>query len=418
MSSRLRISGVVAVAAVAAAVAGCGGGGGSSSGGGGGSKEPIKLGGVVTISGSLAEIGQSHQAGAKLAVDEINKAGGIDGRKVQLEIKDEQADPDATVNGVRDLLSSDTKLIFGGTTDSDCLAAAPLVNSGGGVLMGASCQSNLLQGDKFVPAFFEIAPTNYMLAMATAHLAADDFGDVATWDGVGPDYEFGHEVWDSFKEDLAKLRQGTTFRKGVFVPLTETRFKPYITSLLSGLPSDSADKNGLFMSTFSATTAGLAKQGKPFHLFDRYKAVLNLGGSTPTAEALGADTPPLWFIYDYYDGAYDNPTNTKFVDAFKAANGGKKPNAWNYEGYTAVMAYKAAIEKAGTDDPEKVRDALAGLEVDTPKGKLTFRPEDHLLQSPVTVWKVEGDKSAPGGFKISGAETIPADQVLPPAQSH
>jgi branched-chain amino acid transport system substrate-binding protein len=421
MSTTRRMSGVVAVLAAAAAIAGCGSSsndGGGAGGQSGGSKAPIKLGGVLTISGPLAEIGQSHQAGAKLAVDEINQAGGIAGRKLQLDVKDEQADPDATVSGVRDLLSSDAKLIFGGTTDSDCLAAAPLVNSSGGVLMGTSCQSNLLQGDKFVPAFFEIAPTNYMLSMATAHLAADSFGDVGTWDGVGPDYEFGHEVWDSFKQDLAKLRQGTVFRKGVFVPLTETRFKPYITSLLSGLPSDSADKNGLFMSTFSATTAGLAKQGKPFQLFERYKTVLNLGGSTPTAEALGADTPPLYFIYDYYDGAYDNPTNTKFVDAFKAANSGKKPNAWNYEGYTAVMAYKAAIEKAGTDDPAKVRDALAGLEVDTPKGKLTFRAADHLLQTPVTVWKVEGDKGAPGGFKVSDAHAIPADQVLPPARSH
>src|SRR5664280_3057592 len=140
-----------------------------------------------------------------------------------------------------------------------------------------------------------------MLAMATAQLAASQYGNVKSWDNVGPDYEYGQEVWASFQTDLKKLEQSAQFRKSVFIPLTETQFSSYISSLLSGLPATSAQDNGLFMSTFSATTAGLAKQGASYNLFSKYKTVLNIGGSTPTAEALGASTPPLWFIYDYYN---------------------------------------------------------------------------------------------------------------------
>ncbi|HSF26751.1 MAG TPA: ABC transporter substrate-binding protein [Actinomycetes bacterium] len=376
--------------------------------------ETLKLGAILTLSGPLAQIGQSHLAGAKLAADQVNKDGGVNGVKFEIVSKDEKADPQATVQAVRDLQGDDVKLMFGLTTDSDCLAAAPLVSNAGGMLVGTSCQSNLLQGDKFVPGFFEIAPTNYMLSKATARLAADKFPEVQAWDGIGPDYEFGHEVWASFQEQLKALDPGVTFRKNVFVPLTETQFSSHISSLTAGLPADSAEKNGLFMSTFSATTVGLAKQGKSVNLFGRYKVALNLGGSTPTAEALGADTPPLWFIYDYYDGAYDNPTNTKFVADFKAANAGKVPNAWAYEGYTAVMAYRAAIEKAKSTDAKDLIDTMAGMTFDTPKGELTFRKEDHLLQSPVTVWHVQGDAASPGGFKVTEASAIPADQVLPP----
>lgn len=405
---------MLAVLAPAAAVAlgslaACG----SSAGSGGSSGGTLQIGAIETMSGPFAQIGQSKIAGADAAIAEINKAGGVNGAKLKLTVKDEQASPDATVTDVRQLLGANTKLIFGGTTDSDCLAAAPLVSGGGGIMLGSSCQTNLLETSKFVPGFFEIAPNNDMLSTATAHVAAQ-FADIKSWDGIGPDYEFGHEVWGSFQQDLKQLEPGATFRKNVFVPLTETQFSSYITSLTSGLPSNSAQGNGLFMSTFSATTIGLAQQGKSYNLFGRYKVALNLGGSTPTAQALGAGTPPLYFIYDYYDGAYSNPVNSKFVSEFKAANRGQAPNAWAYEGYTSVLAYAAAAKAAHGTDPQKIGHALAGMTFDTPKGPLTFRAQDHLLESPVTVWKVAGDASAPGGFKVTSASTVPVSTVVPP----
>lgn len=412
MSVALRRSALAAVTAttlVSLAACGSSPSGSASSGTG-----PIQIGAIETISGPFAQIGDSKIAGAKVAIAEINKAGGVNGRKLNLTIKDEQASPNATVSDVRQLLGANIKLIFGGTTDSDCLAAAPLVSHAGGVMLGTSCQTNLLETTNFVPGFFEIAPTNYMLSMATAQLAASQFSGIKSWDGIGPDYTFGVEVWQSFQQDLKKLEPSVTFRKNVFVPLTETQFSSYITSLLSGLPASSATSNGLFMSTFSATTVGLAQQGKSFNLFGRYKAVLNLGGSTPTAQALGSSTPPLYFIYDYYNGAYNNPTNTKFVADYEAANNGQIPNAWAYEGYTAVLAYAAAIKAADSTDPQKIIHALAGMTFATPKGNLTFRKQDHLLESPVTVWKVVGDPSAPGGFKVTTSEAIPVSKVLPP----
>lgn len=416
LGSRQMATAVIGAACLV--LAACGGSSSQSSGSGGssgsGSKSPVTLGAIETISGPLAQIGNSKVAGAKVAISEINKSGGADGHKLSLMVKDEQASPTATVQDVHDLLGANVKLMLGGTTDSDCLAAAPLVNNAGGVLVGTSCQTNLLETTKFVPAFFEIAPTNYMLSMATAQLANSQFSSIKTWDGVGPDYEFGHEVWQSFQTDLKKLDSSASFRKTVYVPLTETQFSSYISSLLSGLPANSSQHNGLFLSTFSATTIGLAKQGQSYNLFGKYKTVLNLGGSTPTAQAMGASTPPLWFIYDYYHGAYNNAANTTFVTDYEAANGGSAPNAWAYEGYTAVLAYAAAIEKAHSTDPAQIIKAMAGMTFQTPKGMLTFRKQDHLLQSPVTVWHVIGDKSAPGGFKVTSASTVPPAEVLPP----
>ncbi|HEY9389390.1 MAG TPA: ABC transporter substrate-binding protein [Mycobacteriales bacterium] len=402
---------LAAIGCLAMVASACGSSGDS---GDSGDKGPIKLGAIVTISGPLAQIGQSHRAGAELAVKQINEAGGVLGRQIQLDVKDEQVNPSASVQAARSFLGSDTKLLFGLTTDSDCLAVAPIVEQMGGVLVGTSCQSNLLETTKFVPSFFEIAPNNAMLAKATAALASQKFPEVKSWDTVAPDYEYGHEVTKSYQDQLSEMDKDVSYRKDVFVPLTETQFNSHITSLLSGLPADSAKSTGLVMATFGATTIGLAKQGKSFDMFNKYATVINLGGSTPTAEALGADTPPMYFVYDYFDGAYDNATNTKFVEGFKQANDNARPNAWAYEGYTAVLAYKAAIEKANSTDPAKVKEAMAGMTFDTPKGSLTFRAEDHLLQSPVTVWQVKPDSSAKEGFTVTTSDSIPADEVLPP----
>lgn len=371
---------------------------------------PIKIGLVAVVSGPLAEIGESHERGAKLAVKQINADGGIDGRKVELVVKDEKGDPATSVQVARELMSDGVKLIAGYTLDPDCLAASPIISNGGGLLVGLSCQGDSLTQADLTDNYFQLAPSNTMLSRATAKVA-DDSG-LTNWQGIGPDYDFGREVWKNFDSALDKGKGG----KDVYVPLDATQVAPYINSLLSGLPKDSAKNTGLFMSTFSATTIGLAKQGASYDFFGRYGEVLNLGGSTPTAEALGADTPPMTFIYDYFDEAYDNAENTTFVKGYRDAYDGKRPNAWSYEGYTALLAIKAGVEKAKSADAGKVASAMAGMSFAGPKGTLEFRVEDHLLMSPVTAWKVKGDKSAPEGFVVVDSRAIPAKDVAPAAK--
>lgn len=370
---------------------------------------PIKVGLVAVMSGPLAEIGESHKRGAELAVQQINADGGIDGRKIELVVKDEKGDPNTSVQMARELLSDGVKLIAGYTLDPDCLAASPIISDGGGVLVGLSCQGDALTQDSLTDNYFQLAPSNTMLSRATAKVAADSGLD--TWQGIGPDYDFGREVWSRFADALGEDKTG----KDVYVPLDATQVAPYVNSLLSALPDDSAKNTGLFMSTFSATTIGLVKQGEPYDFFGRYGEVINLGGSTPTAEALGADTPPMTFVYDYFDEAYDNEVNTTFVDGYREAYS-KRPNAWSYEGYAAILALKAGIEEAGSSEADKVAEALPGMSFEGPKGTFEFRAEDHLLMSPVTAWKVKGDASQDEGFAVLNSRAIPAEEVAPAAE--
>ena len=81
------------------------------------------------------------------------------------------------------------------------------------------------------------------------------------------------------------------------------------------------------------------------------------------------------------------------------------------------MAFKAAIEKAKSADPAKVRAVMPGMSFDSPKGTLTFRQQDHLPITPVTSWSVVGDSTAPGGFKVTGVETIAPEDTMPAPKS-
>src|SRR5262249_11215111 len=107
------------------AAAACGGS--SSSTGNAAAGPPIKLGMIDTLSGPTAGVGTDGQKGANVAVDEINKAGGIlGGRKFEIVPQDEQLSPTASVKAVRDLSSQGVNLLFGFTSSSDALAAVPV----------------------------------------------------------------------------------------------------------------------------------------------------------------------------------------------------------------------------------------------------------------------------------------------------
>jgi branched-chain amino acid transport system substrate-binding protein len=380
-------------------------------------KAAVKIGFVVPTTGPFAQIGDDMVDGAKLAASQVNAKGGMDGHPVQIVVENGKTSTTTTVADVRSLASSGVDLFGGFIIDSTCLAAVPVLKSLGDMGIGTSCQSNLVHTTDFYKRFFNISPTNYMLAEATAVFAKQQYPNVTTWKGAMPDYSFGHEVWNDFRADLKKLQPSASFDKGVFIPLTETRFGPYVTSILSGLPSDSSKTTGFFFSTFGSQTVGLVEAAKPVDMFGHFRVAINLGGSTPTAATLKTSTPKVWFVYDYDNLAYHNSVNTTFVKTFEAKYHGV-PDAWSEEGYSVILAYQAAAAKAKSVSPAALAKALPGLSFDTPKGPLVFRPEDYVPITPVTVWQVEADPSSAAGFKITKAIAIPAKEILPPVTKH
>lgn len=408
-SSKLRNARLVVATCLllSPALAACGAksSGGSSSG-------QLEIGYIGTLSGPQAEISKDSLEGTRTAVAMINKSGGINGRQVKLVVKDDLGDTSKSVEYLRSMGSEGIKLVIGGSFDPNCLAMAPVAQALGMVDVSPTCSSDLYSTSKQQASFFEISSRDSEGAKASADIAAREYPGVK-WQGLQPDFVFGHEVWQGFQKYLASADGTATIGKNVYVPLDATQFGSYITSLVSAIGSTPAKASGLFTGAFGGTMIGLGQQAPSYKFFQHYAGIVNNGAPYPTYHALGAATPNMWFVYQYAPSAYNSPANTTFIKEFKAMNGGADPQAWQEMGYVSVLALKSGVEKAKSDQGAAVRDAMKGMSFDTPQGNVAFGA-GNLLGLPMTAINVVGDasSSSPDKVDIKSSVILPAVGLL------
>jgi branched-chain amino acid transport system substrate-binding protein len=407
----------VLVSVFVIAAAACGGS--SSSTGNAAAGPPIKLGMIDTLSGPTAGVGTDGQKGAKVAVDEINKAGGIlGGRKFEIVPEDEQLSPTASVKAVRDLSSQSVNLLFGFTSSSDALAAVPVARQLGMAVVASHASATPLRTTQFVPNFAAVANSDYLSANASPDFLRKQFPNIHTWNVFSYDYLTGHEGWNLFKSKMKDRDPQFTVNKEVFIPQTASDLTPYITSMLGALPADSGSSQGVYIFLFGAGEVNLFKQGAPYSLSSRFKVILTSGGGYEAlANTLKTDTPSSWVGYDYSYKGFNTTMNKQFIKDFEAANGGTPPDTWAEQSYSAVYLYKTAIEKAKSDDPTKVIATFGGLSYPTPMGTIKLDSKTHQAFVPLTFTHFEPDPTSAQGWKESEATVIwpPVSAAIPPS---
>jgi branched-chain amino acid transport system substrate-binding protein len=182
---------------------------------------------------------------------------------------------------------------------------------------------------------------------------------------------------------------------------------PYITAVLKDVPTNSNE--GLLLSgTGPALTIALAQQGAPFNLFQHFAVALNFGDFTSVAETLKSNVPKMWSMYTYWAGAYNTPIAQAFDSEFKAKFPTDIPEDYAAMAFAAVLAFKAAAEKANSTDVTKLRQALVGLKFKSIQGDVTFG-SNHQASGQMLARYFEPDPSLPRGYKVS--------QVLPAPSS-
>lgn len=368
------------------------------------------------LSGANAQIGKDTEEGAQIAVDEVNASGGILGRPVALQTADEAPNTAAAVNALRTFNSNGVTFTLGITSSADALAMVPVAAQIGSLIVGSHPATTALTTTAYDPHFVRIAASDAMATKSMAEFAQQNFPDITTWNVMGYDYVTGHDQWQGFLDNLTTLGQQYTKGKEVFFPFNAvSSLTPYITSMVSSLPADSATNQGLYIASFGAGTFNLIKQGISYDLMKKFKAVLGVagGGFLEQAAQLGTDTPDIFSEYDYYYKAYDTPQNQQFVADYQAKYG-HVPGSWALHGYMSVLAYKAAIDKAGSTDVAQVMAAFDGLTFPAPQGDVTIRAGDHQAEVNVIMRHFVPDASAAQGFQVKDFTVIKAADILPP----
>src|SRR3954468_2473412 len=182
---------VAAVALASLAVAGCGRGAASNSGAAATTSGPLKVALITDSSGAVALFGQANIKGATLAVEQLNAAGGVNGRKVQLLVRDSKATPETGVQLTRDAVLRDkVSAIFGPVSSAVAIAMTDVAKQYKTPIFFHTANSQALTGADFQKYAFSVVPNSTMEGRGNA--IALEHAPYKRWAVIAPDYEFGH----------------------------------------------------------------------------------------------------------------------------------------------------------------------------------------------------------------------------------
>jgi branched-chain amino acid transport system substrate-binding protein len=393
----------LALAAVIGLVAACSSTGSSAapSGGAGGTGGAIKIGGGFALTGGESALDLPAANGAKLAVDEINKAGGVLGSQIDFIVHDSQYKMDVTAQTAKQFVEQDKVPLMVGYTDTDSvLASGPTFQSAKipFITVGATSPKIPAQvGDMMFLACFG----DNVQAAVGAEYAYDKFGHTAgfLWDkGV----EYTTLLGQYFKSRFTEL--GGTIALEDSYEDAATDFSAQITKLKALNPAP----DFYYVAAMPNNIGPLVKQFR------------DAGLTAPIVGGDGYDTPDLVKIAGpttsnvfFTTHALMDATNgtdgiKKFIAAYKAAYGNDPENAFAALGYDTVYLLADAIKRAGGTDSAAIKTALEATK-DFPgiTGKITFSPDSHVPQKGVTVIDIEN-----GALKLGG-EVVPVKVPAP-----
>jgi branched-chain amino acid transport system substrate-binding protein len=359
---------------------------------------PIKIGVVTPLSGTYTPIGEQVKMGLDLAAKEINAAGGINGRKINLIYEDEEANPAVATQKAEKLFQVEKVDFLTGTVNSgSTLAVGQLAERNNKLIATTVSFADSITGDKCSPNVFRV---NARAGMQSAALAAwvDKEIPKANIFFIGPDYEMGRSTVSAFKK--ASTEKGAKDVGEVFAPLDNKDYSPYFGQVRAAKP------NVIYTSVAGNDTVRLFSQMEEYGV---NKGVTVVGASgTVTSQNMGAiGKSANGFVTGVgYSPKLDNPANKKFVADFQKAYN-KLPDLYGADSYGLLYFYKAAVEKAKSTETDKVRTAMNDLTWQTPQGAKKMRAGDHQAMQDMFAVRVEN-----GEFNIVGK--VASDQAIGP----
>lgn len=375
---------------------------------------PIKLGYISSLSGSQAPLGQPMLLGAQIAVDQINQAGGVLGRKLELVVRDDKAKPaDATV-AARELAGSGVNLHLGVVSSAVALALIAMLEQEKTVLITCAAHSDKLTKENFNRHYFRVTDNPYMRLRFMARAAAERHGKVLSWSGLIPDHEYGRTTWNCFEEGLLEYYPAIAKQQPKITAPLKTQYGATdyrnVIGTAMGLPAE-----GFLNAAYGGDAVTLFKQAKPYGFFNKAKLILDSANEFVVAKAMKQELPDHWSGSHWYSGAFqDVPMNNAVFAEYKKRTGDEFPMGFVGEGHAAVMAYAKAIQEAGTTETQAVIKALEAVKFDTVCGPRYFRKEDHQAVKPLVMYRLRGSKTASVGFEVVEYIKLPGEQFIDP----
>jgi branched-chain amino acid transport system substrate-binding protein len=368
--------------------------------------QPIKLGELNSYKVFPAFL-EPYKKGMELALDEVNAAGGVLGRKLEIVARDDNGTPGDAVRVAEELMSREKVVLLMGTFASNVgLAVADVANQRKFPFLASEPLTDKIVWDNGNKYTYRLRASTFMQTAMLVPEAAKL--NKKRWAIVYPNYEYGQSATAAFKKQMNARQSGGLVFIEQAVPLGKIDPGPVVQALLDAQP------DAIFSSLFGPDLARFVREGQLRGLFKDRPVFNLLGGEPEYLDPLKDEAPVGWYVTGYPWYAIDTAEHRRFRNAYQARFN-DYPRLGSVVGYSVVIAAAAALKRAGSTDPEKIVAALSGLTFSSPFGAVTFRPIDHQSTMGAYVGRtaVKDGKGVMVDWRYAdGKDYLPSDEVV------
>src|ERR1700750_1641875 len=365
--------------------------------------QEIKIGEINSYS-LLPAFTEPYRKGWQLAVEEINAAGGINGKKLVVVSKDDGGKPADAQTAANELVSSENVAMLAGTFLSNIgLAVSDFANQKKIFFLAAEPLTDAItraQGNRYK---FRLRPSNYMQAAMLVEEAAKL--PAKRWATIAPNYEYGQSAVTVFKKLMAENRPDIEWVDEQWPPQGKIDAGPVVQAVAAANPE------AILNVTFGADLVTLVREGNTRGLFKDRKVVSFLTGEPEYLDPLKDETPEGWIVTGYPWDLVQTPEHDALLKAYQGTHN-DYPRLGSSAVYQTIKSSAAILAKANSIDPEKLIAAAEGLSVPSPFGEITFRKIDHQSTLGAFIGKTalkDGKGIMVDSAYRKGADYLPSD---------
>ncbi|MEM6667163.1 MAG: ABC transporter substrate-binding protein [Pseudomonadota bacterium] len=372
-------------------------------------EDPIKIGELNSYN-RFAAFSVPYRHGFELAFEEINAAGGVLGRQIEVISRDDGATTGDAVRVAEELVSRENvDFIFGTFLSNIGLAVADFANQRKTLFLAAEPLTDALTmgaGNRYT---YRIRPNTHMQTAMLVE-AAKDLG-AKRWAIVVPNYEYGQAAAANFKKLAPEAMEGIEIVVEQYPALGKIDAGATISAI------EQAKPDAIFSALFGGDLAKFVREGTTRGLFENRTVLSLLTGEPEWLLPLADEAPEGWIVTGYPWDEVEGERHQAFVDAYQAKVN-DTPRLGSLLGYQMGYLIKAMLEKAGSTDTEAMLAALEDLEFDGIVGPAVMRGIDNQATIGIWVGKItnEGGKGKMVDFVYKdGADYMfPEEEVSAP----
>ena len=369
-------------------------------------QDTIKIGELNSYKSQPAFL-EPYKRGIELAVDEINKSGGVLGKKLEVISRDDGGNPGDAVRVAEELVTREGVNILAGTFLSNVgLAVTEYAGKNKVFFLAAEPLTDKItwqNGNKYT---YRLRSSTYMqVAMLMPDIVA---AKKKRWALVYPNFEYGQSAVEAFKKLLKEKQPDAEIVTEQAPPLGKVDAGAVAQAI------DDAKPDAIFNVLFGPDLAKFVREGNTRGTFQNRFVASLLSGEPEYIDPLRDEAPVGWLVTGYPWYAIATPEHKAFLDAYQARFH-DYPRLGSVVGYVTIKSIAAGITKAGSTDTDKLIAAFENLKVDSPFGPFVYRASDHQATMGAYVGKtaLKDGKPVMVDFKyVDGAAVLPPDDEV------